>query len=185
MTEKRFELVFEDYDTFSIRDNDYIKENKHYHTLQEIVELLNQLDKDSKKLNELHEENQRLKSIFQLERRDLIEQNNNYRQSLNERLRKENNEWVVDYNGLHTECAGCQEENKSLRQKVDFYKDFQKDARELEKENEELRQFKQLVFNSIDKSLKEDKRYYKMTYEDYLNGRIEALEELKKVIMND
>ena len=96
MTKKRFELVYEDYDSFAIRDNDYyIQENKHYHTLKEIVELLNQLNKDSKKLNELHEENQRLKSLFQSERRELIEQNNNYRQSLselaeeNEQLKKE------------------------------------------------------------------------------------------------
>ena len=92
---KRFELVFEDYDTFSICDNDYIQENKHYHTLEEIVALLNQLNENSKKLNELHKENQRLKSLFQSERRELIEQNNNYRQSLselaeeNEQLKKE------------------------------------------------------------------------------------------------
>lgn len=35
-------------------------------------------------------------------------------------------------NGLH-------DENERLKQKVDFYKYFQKDARELEKENERLR----------------------------------------------
>ena len=65
-----------------------------------------------------------------------------------------------------------------------FEEDFYK-VLDLLNENEELRQFKQLVFNSIDKSLKEDKHYYEMTYEDYLNGRIEALEELKQVIWND
>lgn len=93
MPEERFELVFVDeYDnTFSISDNDYIQENKHYHTLEEIIELLNQLNKDSKNLNELHEENQRLKSLFQSERRELVEQNNNYRQCLN-KLKKENKE---------------------------------------------------------------------------------------------
>ena len=31
------------------------------------------------------------------------------------------------------------DENEQLKQKVDFYKHFQKDARELEKENEELK----------------------------------------------
>ena len=103
----------------------------------------------------------------------------------NNQLKKENSKLILDYNRVNAEYEWFKKENKDLRQMVDFYKDFQKDVRELEKENEELRQFKQLVFNLIDKSLKEDKRYYKMTYEDYLNGRIEALEELKKVIMND
>lgn len=50
----------------------------------------------------------------------------------------------------------------------------------LAEENVKLKQFKQSVFNLIDKSLKKDKSDYEMTYEDYLNGRIEALEELKK-----
>ena len=39
------------------------------------------------------------------------------------------------------------------------------------------------VFDLIDEKLKEDKRYYKMTYEDELKGRIEVLEELKKELM--
>lgn len=47
-------------------------------------------------------------------------------------------------------------------------------------ENEELKQFKQNVFGLIDKNLEKDKHEYEMTYEDYLNGRIEVLEELKK-----
>ena len=50
----------------------------------------------------------------------------------------------------------------------------------LSEENEQLKQFKQLVFNLIDKSLEKDKEDYEMTYEDYLNGRIEVLEDLKK-----
>lgn len=58
-----------------------------------------------------------------------------------------------------------------------------KENEQLEKENEKLKQFEQLVFNLIDKSLEKDKRNYEMTYEDYLNGRIEALEELKKELM--
>ena len=102
-------------------------------------------------------------------------------QDEHEQLRKENSK----LNLVNAEYEWLKKENKDLRQMVGFYKDFQKDARELAEENKELRQFKQLVFNSIDKSLQEDKRFYKMTYEDYLNGRIEALEELKKVIMND
>lgn len=107
MPEERFELVFVDeYDnTFSISDNDYIQENKHYHTLEEIIELLNQLNKDSKNLNELHEENQRLKSLFQSERRELVEQNNNYRQCLN-KLEKENELLKEENEDLNEELMG-------------------------------------------------------------------------------
>lgn len=51
---KRFNLAFYDnYDgTFSIQDTLYLKENKHLHSLDEIVDLL----------NELHEENVELKN---------------------------------------------------------------------------------------------------------------------------
>ena len=47
-------------------------------------------------------------------------------------------------------------------------------------ENEELKQFKQNVFGLIDKNIEKDKHEYEMTYEDYLNGRIEVLKKLKK-----
>lgn len=46
-------------------------------------------------------------------------------------------------------------------------------------------QFKDKVFSCIDKNLEKDKLEYEMTYEDYLNGRIEVLEELKKELLND
>jgi predicted component of type VI protein secretion system len=39
------------------------------------------------------------------------------------------------------------------------------------------------VLDLIDKSLEKNKQYYEMSYEDYLNGRIEALEELKKELI--
>ena len=54
---------------------------------------------------------------------------------------------------------------------------------ELKEENEQLKQFKQNVFGLIDKSLEKDKHDYEMTYEDYLNGRIEVLEDLKKELL--
>lgn len=53
MTEnKRFNLAFYDeYDgTFSIQDKLYWKENKHLHSLDEIVDLLNELSSENKKL---------------------------------------------------------------------------------------------------------------------------------------
>ena len=51
---------------------------------------------------------------------------------------------------------------------------------ELSEENKQLKQFKKEVFDVIDKNIKEDEHFYKMSYEDYLNGRIEALKELKE-----
>ena len=41
------------------------------------------------------------------------------------------------------------------------------------------------VLDLIDEKIKENKRDYKMTYEDELKGRIEVLEELKKELEND
>ena len=85
------------------------------------------------------------------------------------------------------------EQNEQLKQENEKYKQFfnipVKDdgssmcIMEMLEENEQLKQFKQSVFNLIDKSLEKDKQNYEMTYEDYLNGRIEALEELKKELL--
>lgn len=55
-------------------------------------------------------------------------------------------------NEQQTEIDDLKEENGQLKQKVDFYKYFQKDARELEKENEKLRKqilnYEKLLSNS-------------------------------------
>ena len=50
--DKRFNLAFYDeYDgTFSIQDMLYWEENKHLHSLDEIIDLLNELDSENKKL---------------------------------------------------------------------------------------------------------------------------------------
>ena len=76
-----------------------------------------------------------------------------------------------------------------------FPEDFWQIIHDLNEENEQLKadnnrlvnetariiaEHQKRVFDLIDKSLEKDKQYYKMSYEDYLNGRIEALEELKK-----
>lgn len=44
-------------------------------------------------------------------------------------------------------------ENEQLKQKVDFYKYFQKDARELEKENEQLKQQFLKILKKLDKKI--------------------------------
>ena len=89
--------------------------------------------------------------------------------------------WGQDVVELLNELA---EENKKLQSinqdHCDYIADVEADFVRLEKENKELKQFKQNVFGLIDKSLEKDKHDYEMTYEDYLNGRIEVLEDLKK-----
>ena len=74
----------------------------------------------------------------------IIEANNEI-----EKLKKENqrlNALCVQYG---FEMGGLAEENEELKTKVDFYKDFQKDARELEKENEQLKREKMLLASFI------------------------------------
>ena len=52
MAEKRFNLAFYDkYDgTFSIQDALYQKENKHLHSLDEVIDLLNELNNENEQL---------------------------------------------------------------------------------------------------------------------------------------
>lgn len=53
-TNKRFNLAFYDnYDgTFSIQDKLYYKENKHLHSLDEIINLMNELNGENEQLKE-------------------------------------------------------------------------------------------------------------------------------------
>ena len=48
-------------------------------------------------------------------------------------------EYRFDFEDLFDTLNNLAAENEKLKQKVNFYKDFQKDARELEKENEQLK----------------------------------------------
>jgi len=90
---------------------------------------------------------------------------------------KEYSKLLDSFMELKKKYQGIKKENKELKAKVD-----DKEVA-VEVECEKLMQ---KVFEVIDKSLEKDKQDYEMTYEDYLNGRIEALEELKKeLIMND
>ena len=70
-----------------------------------------------------------------------------------------------------------------LEEITDLLNEQQVTINRLEEENGQLKQFKQNVFGLIDKSLEKDKHDYEMTYEDYLNGRIEVLEDLKKELL--
>ena len=67
MTEKRFNLAFYDeYDgTFSIQDKLYLDENKHLHSLDEIIDLLNDLN--NKNLDLLEDLDYYKKRIKELE----------------------------------------------------------------------------------------------------------------------
>ena len=85
-------------------------------TIEEVVDLL----------NELNDENQRITSLLQSERRELIEQNNNYRKLLNE-LNDENKEFQVQCNLLREQAN---EFHRIARENVNR-------AGQLEKENKE------------------------------------------------
>ena len=80
MTEKRFNLAFYDkYDgTFSIQDALYQQENKHLHSLDEIVDLLNQLNDEN---IEMHIQNDFLKDENQ-HMRDLVNENEQLKEVL-------------------------------------------------------------------------------------------------------
>ena len=87
--------------------------------IEEVVDLL----------NELNDENQRITSLLQSERRELIEQNNNYRKLLNE-LNDENKEFQVQCNLLREQAN---EFHRIARENVNR-------AGQLEKENKELKE---------------------------------------------
>ena len=88
-------------------------------TIEEVVDLL----------NELNDENQRITSLLQSERRELIEQNNNYLKLLNE-LNDENKEFQVQCNLLREQAN---EFHRIARENVNR-------AGQLEKENKELKE---------------------------------------------
>lgn len=86
-------------------------------------------------------------------------------------------------------------DNLSVYDIVRLLNELFDENKELTEENEQLKadnnrlvnetarivaEHQKRVLDLIDKSLEKDKQYYEMSYEDYLNGRIESLEELKK-----
>ena len=116
----------------------------------------------------------------------------------------EQNEELISYSNfsLHDlldkknkEIGQLKQEIGNLEHTKDFCADVCADCERLEKENEQLKADNNRLVNEtakiiaehqgrvlelIDKSLEKDKQYYEMSYEDYLNGRIEALKDLKK-----
>lgn len=136
-------------------------------------------------LNQLNDENERLKQ----ENQSLLKTSSHFNTVAHEDrdyleiLYNENKQLKQRLNDLKHEIHHLKHEQKCLLKDITFLTAPQ--AEQLIKENEQLKQFKQLVVDFIDQSLEKDKRYYETTYEDYWNGRIEALEELKKVIEND
>lgn len=86
------------------------------------------------------------------------------------------------------ECADLlnqlTEENEQLKQKVDFYKYFQKDARELEKENELLRQMiKENVFGRYEEGSLMDLEFKAIAYDDIVRLEISDESELKVIVI--
>ena len=142
----------------------------------------NRLNRDIKKFHALNPVwDNELKDAWNIfEMIDLLNNyDKEYKSCLNDvlRLEKENEQLKQSYKEFEDECQSTF--NTMNRKQNDLYrKNFK-----LKEENEQLKQFKQSVFNLIDKSLEKDKHDYEMTYEDYLNGRIEVLEDLKKELI--
>lgn len=86
------------------------------------------------------------------------------------------------------ECADLlnqlTEENKQLKQKVDFYKYFQKDARELEKKNDHLRKMiKENVFERYEEGSLADLEFKAIAYDDIVRLEIYDESEPKVIVI--
>lgn len=125
MTEdKRFNLAFYDnYDgTFSIQDTLYKEENKHLHSLDEIIDLLNEL---SDKCDFLEIENEALEdgaTKYAERYHNVLKENEHLKQSYTKLKDR--------HDLLHDEYVDVECEKYSLK----------KDVESLEKENEQLKQ---------------------------------------------
>lgn len=158
MTEERFKLHYVDEKHISAKlyDNGTFIGLIHIGA-ELIIELLNSLSK----------ENEQLKILTN----NTSDQRNEFHRGAREnanrvgKLEKENKELkllVQNWETLDKEKNGqldkqnqtlkkLKKENEELKQKVNFYKDFQKDARELDKKNEQL---KKGMIEVIDKYIK-------------------------------
>ena len=154
MTEKRYS-----HDAIVIVD--HLKKDLIYiDGKDELLELAEYVDRLQEENTTLMEENEQLKSSDTIT--DLETEIMKLKQE-NEQLKQQNQSWLKTASHLDT----------IAHEDRDY-------AKRMHKENEQLKQFKQNVFGLIDKNIEKDKHEYEMTYEDYLNGRIEVLEELKK-----
>lgn len=188
MTEKRFAYIknssISQYQSIPIQK---IGKGKSFHC-QGVVDELNKLWNENEQLKKeylkldhrhglLHDE------CLDVEcERDSLKKDVEYLEKENEQLKQENKQltkefnscshnWALMYDEAKNKVEELSKENKELKAKVD--------DKEVAVEVETCK-IMEKVFALIDKSLEKDKQYYEMSYEDYLNGRIEALEELKK-----
>lgn len=181
MTGKRFRRgkgLFIDYPSEAIIDEttgeryyDGIKPN--YVSSKEICELLNEQDEIISKL----------KTDLKYETRI----NNGKRFEASDRIIIDNQttlhyictlDWEVSLivrllNNLH-------EENNELKEK---YNEQSVEYERLEEQIERLLDFRDNVFNLINKKLKEADKGFKMTYDSWYQGQVDALKELKKELI--
>lgn len=176
MTEKRyFEKMWEeefyifDSNTISERDFEEKLEYQGYKAFEDSMigdEVVN-------RLNELHDENKKLKSINQDHKDHLADFYADY-----SRLEKENLDLSEELDYYKTKCASLE---TGLFQADRENEQLKTDNNRLVNETAKIvAEHHKKVFELIDKKLNEDKKIYKMTYESELKGRIEVLEELKK-----
>lgn len=136
----RYTLMFDEH-TFFVWDNEKdermtaLNVTKKLNMQQAIIQ---ELERKLKKYANIGEE--QLKQIMELQ--DLCGKSDGENAKLrieNKMLEKEVNLLKPTNIEQYEQIQKLQEENEQLKQKIDFYKYFQKDARELEIENEQLR----------------------------------------------
>ena len=115
-----------------------------------------QVDKIVQRLNKQHEENEKLKRLM--------------RKSVVERL----------LDGFEKSYKDLEEENKELKDK---YNEQSVEYEGLEEQVENLLDFKDKVFNLINKKLKEADKGFEQTYDSWYQGQVDALKELKKELI--
>ena len=123
------------------------------------------------KMNNLYEENEQLKQ--ELRQQEMEYATEHHLAEENEQLETKNNAYLQDIEVFKEENTALKLENEQLKQKADFYKYFQKDARELEKENECLK--KENYHLSVRRHDCEESLYNGMKYLKKLNEKFEKI----------
>lgn len=155
MTEKRFEVVMNEFGEVEYIMDKSMMEDRDF---AEFIDFVEDVCKENEQL--------RTKNNAYIQDIEVFKEENTHLKLENEQLKNDVYDWKASaedylklgkslkkeietgkqYCGIiETDLANCAdnrillyEENRQLKEQVGFYKDFQKDARELEKENEEL-----------------------------------------------
>ena len=95
----------------------------------------------------------------------------------NEQLRTKSNAYIQDIETYKEENTHLKLENEQLKDK---YNEQSVEYEGLEEQVERLLDFKDKVFNLINKKLKETDKGFEQTYDSWYQGQVDVLKELKK-----